>query len=361
MKTTFFNEMDISKKKIIIPVLFGIVGSITFVLLPLLANVLIIDRFWQLVINYNDGFREITYIQNYALFIVGSLIIGIAVCKQLGSSVSPVKDAIRAGILSGLVSGFILSCGIVIYIWLSSPNPLNEISIPMLGFLGSGYGTSTSPPEPLFINLIILNCVIFFVASIGLQTFGGYFSYTLQKNAGKPIFSLTNQKIGKFLSRNLSTILCILLVFIIVVPAGITYAEMRMNLIDPTFGCCGLTPNSAIPERINSNTIQITYLTTSEINLGKENPFVDPIPGLDRPRLFIYYNSHDLSDQVIINKQGLAVSIDPPEGLHYVRGSTVLLKGNEISNISGPGHLKVIDVNPSRGRDMNWTVEDWEI
>ena len=123
-----------------------------------------------------------------------------------------------------------------------------------------------------------------------------------------------------------------------------------MDLIAPELiyhGCCVVYPNVMTVVRIDSETIAINS-SIGAVNHWKQNPFKDPVPGFNRPQFIILYNAMDITNQAIIDSQGLNVTIFPPEGLRYQEGQHgVILKGSFISNVSQSGHIQIIDINPS--------------
>lgn len=137
---------------------------------------------------------------------------------------------------------------------------------------------------------------------------------------------------------------------------------MRMDLIGPGgFHLLIPTGNIIVAERLDRETIGMSlYIPDHRTDLGQTNPFIDPAKNYNH--FIILYNSRDVSNQAIIDQQKLALTINPPEGLHYSEGARAILNGPEISNITSNGHLEIIDINPSRGSmDMKHLILDTKI
>jgi hypothetical protein len=212
-----------------------------------------------------------------------------------------------------------------------------------------------------------------FVVILGIQ---GFMTWAVFRQSGsvKKIRSSSSQTgYGTFISRYTSPLLCILLVLTVVLPGVITFGAMRMNMIGPiTHSVTYIGPTPILPERVSNDTIVITTYPTLDcisvgfkdpfecVKMGYTNPFINPAE--NRYYFLIKYNSKDISDQETIDRQGLSLTIDPPQGIQRVMGSHTVLKGPEISNTSSKGHLEIYEVNPSLGSiRMKTKWVDWEI
>ena len=83
------------------------------------------------------------------------------------------------------------------------------------------------------------------------------------------------------------------------------------------------TGDYAKVERLSENTIKITQIgANSPADCLSDKPYIVKISLDDK----------DVSNLASIQKQGLSDTIVPPEGLVYANGSTILIKGPEVSN-----------------------------
>jgi hypothetical protein len=335
-----------AKDRIIIPIKVGLLVGSVAIGLPYIINFIVEQHFWNLVIGYNYTFHTTLSFLYIALFSIGSLFVGGESCRRLGAAIRNENDAFKAGIISGTASYFLL-IGLMIG---------TKLIFSKTSFAAMGIIPSTNIFDILFHVVIFM---ISLSASVIIQSVGSisYFSYKTRSD--KSIFNGVDSRPGTLIIKHLNCILALLILLIIFVPFGVVYYEMRMDLIEPmNVDCCGLFPNSVSANRLGTDSIVIGIgIREGNVEYGMKNPFVDSVPGLEKPRIIVHYNSKDLSDQLTIDRQGLSDRIDPPEGLRYISGSRVILNGSDISNVTAKGNLEIIDVNPSRGtRLMNMTL-----
>jgi hypothetical protein len=283
---------------------------------------------------------------------VGTFLVGVLSCRHLGPVIRNEKDAMVVGILSGMISYFMIIGTVMSGLFIISLNSANSQSLR---------------------EFISIPWLLFF--SIGISLIGAWIYYFQKSTTGRFVVAIKNSRPGQWVARNLFIIPAILLVLIIVVPVGIAYTEVRMDLVRPTAYSYGdiVGINSAFIERPDMDTIVITMNMRSQtIDYRYNNPFIDLPPGFDKPRFIILYNSMDMSDQATIDRQGLSVRIDPPDGLHYYnyslrdwdgsQQSRVILKGPEISNATSKGRIEIFDFNPTRGgaiSSVDVPIENW--
>ena len=351
-KNHFFAISD-KNRSILIPVLVGMIGGFAAIGLPMLINVILTHSFWDVVFRYFDYIdKDIAFFQNAAIYILGSFVIGVLSCRQLGQVIRNEKDAIVVGILSGMISYFMIIGTVMVGSFLFSLNSANGYSLR---------------------EFISIPWLLFF--SIGISLIGAWIYYFQKSTTDRFVEAIKYSRPGQWVARNLFIIPAILLIFIIVVPVGIMYMGIRTELFPPPILNYGdvVGENSAIIERPDADTIIITMNMRSQtVDYRYNNPFIDPVPGWDKPRFIILYNSMDMSDQATIDRQGLSVRIDPPDGLHYYnyslrdwnggQQSRVILKGPEISNATSKGRVEIFDFNPTRGRtspSAQVSIENW--
>lgn len=329
-------RVDSMKDRILIPLKTGLsVGSFV-VGLPAMFHLLIVALFWNVAIGYNAYLILIPFIQFLTITIIGSYVVSRSLLSETGFFFRNGKEALGSGILAALAEGvWLLLLGVVI----GCIHHLSYFaSVQLLQFL-------------LFLFMII-------IAIQGCMTWAVF----KQSGTSQPTVK-TSPDTGylTLLSRSPYRFFCILLVLVLIVPAGITFGAMRMDLVSPTgssthTGLVLYNPPNVSIERTAVDTIVITG-TSHETDYCNTNPFIDPKE--NKNHFIILYNSWDLSDQATIDRQGLSVTIDPPRGLQYNGKSHVVLKGPELINGSSPAHLKIIDVNPSRGStNMREIVSD---
>jgi hypothetical protein len=99
--------------------------------------------------------------------------------------------------------------------------------------------------------------------------------------------------------------------------------------------CCGLLGDPVHIERLDSNSIAITLFFSEHSHMNIDSTFFN-----------ISLDDHDVTNQDIIERQGLSISINPPTGLSYQNGSQVIFTGPDISNKTRIHHLVVNEVYP---------------
>jgi hypothetical protein len=329
------NLPDESKNRILIPLKTGFsVGSFV-VGLPLLVFFLFFGRFWLLVIGYNKNFSQIPEVQFLAIVIVGSFIISRTLCSDRKLMLRNGAEALGAGILAGLAS----------VIWLF-------FLYLIMNYLGNVFFYD---PDYQFkyvqIGLFIEMSVVIVMIQ-GFLTWASFWQSGFSRKNSSPASDAGNVNDDPgTMTRNLY----ILLILLVILPVALCFIAMRMDMVGPSYQpskvALAIGPNIVLCERSNSETIDMQVLLYDQIGPGiyakKINPFIDPAQ--NRTHFIILYNSLDVSDQATIDRQGLTLTIDPPEGVPYTDRTRAVLKGPAISNTTSKGHLEVIDINPARG------------
>jgi len=309
--------------------------------LPILVYLLFFAIFWLPAISYNWTIILIPILQFLIITLIGSYIIAQTIYLNSGLDIRTHTDSWNAALLSALGSCVWLFPLVVIlecinYLW---NQEFQFYPFTLLGLF-----------LIMLVYLIIIQ-VLMMRAAFRHSAIPDEIANRFQKNENTDCSS-------RYSTRNL----CILFLLLIIIPVGITFGVMRMDLIGPTSvprssGVFHFSPSASVEQQSASTIIITVTIPDDRINFGRTNPFIDP--DKKGPRFVILYNSNDLSNQEIIDRQGLPVIIDPPEGLHYMNGSQVVLKGAMISDSNTKGHLEVIDINPSRGSiEMNNQIID---
>jgi hypothetical protein len=335
MIETKSKEIDSPNARIIIPLKTGLTIGSFVVALPLLVFFLFFGRFWLLAIGYNKYLSQIPEVQFLAIVIVGSFIISRTLCGEKKLVLRNGAEALGAGILAGLAS----------VIWL------------LLLYLIVNYLGNVFFYDPDY-HFKYVQMGLFIEMSVIIVMIQGFLTWVLfwqsgfsRKNSGPASDTGNVNNNSGTTTRNLY----ILLILLVILPVALCFIAMRMDMVGPSYSPSkvglALGPNLVLCERSDSETIDMEVLLQDQIGPGiyakKINPFIDPAQ--NRTHFIILYNSLDVSDQAAIDRQGLALTIDPPDGIPYTDRARAVLKGPAISNTTSKGHLEVIDINPVRG------------
>jgi hypothetical protein len=311
MKKIHISEFQ---KRYLLPLVVGILGSLAVIVIPWLIMGYVHQHIWSVIYSYNSSFSIIESYQSLPLYFTGPIIICWLSVKLSGSVIRNDKDAILAGALSGLSSGFIVGCLFVI------DNYHGKFSILKLPFF------------------IILPFIIDIVTYVLLQMLGAYLYFRINQFTG------SSQSEKKFIKgENNKTIKYFIIGFLILLIIIIT---------PPLFVYSGIIHGSINRNTFCDNTewISVTRLSTDSIiftqSTGKPEVVLGPPPETLCWQIFV--NGKNVSDQSAIQRQQLSDSIIPADGLHFGEGSSVILTGPTISNSTGPVIVKVFqnDVRP---------------
>jgi len=335
---TEIKGIDVANSKIMIPLKVGLSAGNFFVGLPVLFFLLICVAFWKPALYYNLILILIPLLQFFAIVITGSFMVSRTLCGESGLIIRNGKDAWKAGIFAGVGGGIW-----IVFFWV------------ILGYvLYNFYFVITAQ--------VLVFVFILFVLVLAIQGFMTWAVFKRSGTAPRVVKPIAGTGYLALLSRSPYRFLCVLMILAFIVPCGVTFGIMRMDLIGPA-GSHLLIPqgNLIVVKRLDSETIGMSlYISDHGTDFGQTNPFIDPAKNYNH--FIILYNSRDVSNQAIIDQQKLALTIDPPEGLHYTEGAHVILKGSDISNNNSKGHLEIIDINPSRGSlDMKYSIVDMNI
>lgn len=279
-----------------IPVLVGIVGGIVTTLLWMLATRWIYQTYLPILYSPNFYFNTLPQKQIFLIFLLGSLCIGFGIVRILISEIKKIRDALLVGFISGTLSGFAIVGSTLIY----------KIIV---------YNNFVTIPAPLLDYFVHISPTI--VLSILFQIIGAICGYLWYREKGPSIISKNDVPLYEILVRPVSIALILMLLFIILPP------EFSPLIQDRQLYKCKMFQEKLEVERLDNDTLKITQLSAN----SPEDCLSDKSYTMK-----LTLNGKDVSDLTIIRKQNLAVTIDPQEGLEYANGSTVVLKGPDVSN-----------------------------
>lgn len=332
---------DDSQKDSGIPLKIGITAGSMYVGLPVFILLLIYAKFWLFAIDYNQDLFFIPLVQFIVVILIGSYIVAKTLCKETGFKIRNENDVWKAGIFAALPECIWVLIFYLIFIFLDK-----------LGYFD----------HFISFNLVRLDIVLFlFTAIIIIQVFMTWMFFKQPELSKKLKLNTSKNGHNTDTPRLIPRIIIIFLILTIVLPSLATYWAFRMDIIEPITHSVTYIggPTVIIPERVSNDTIIITSYPALDcvsmgftdpfgcVKMGYTNPFIDPDE--NRYYFLIRYNSKDISNQEIINHQGLMLTIDPPQGIQRLKGSRTVLKGPEISNSSSDGRLEIFEVNPSLG------------
>lgn len=141
-------------------------------------------------------------------------------------------------------------------------------------------------------------------------------------------------------------------ILLILILNGLSFAAIMTGVIER--GCPGLVcrhSDIVVAEKTGVDSIMVA--------VGNEDPSMDWVPPHKRPVFTVVLNGNDVSNQKIVEKQGIAITVDPPQGLQYQRGARVILKGPGVFNNTPYCTVNVTEKYPSKRLlvllDMNFT------
>jgi hypothetical protein len=300
-----------------IPIQVGIIGGFFAVWIPLVIGISI---FWEFppFLGFNFQFENTPQIQIFLLFFTGLILIGYITGYLTAALVRKLSGTIRAGIISGFFSALVL---IVCMRLFSSTILIHKID----------YVTIFTHLE-MYIPVII--SFIFF--SIVFQVLGAILGYFWYRNRQRVSPSQENSTTWEWVIIKPAVVTIVMMLAIIIIPIMYSYSAPPK----PDYQKCFMfTGDYAKVERLSEDTIKITQI-------GANSP-ADCLS--DKPYLIkISLNDKDVSDLASIQKKGLPDTIDPPEGLVYGNGSTVVIEGQEVSNKTHAPLIKIMKNMQSR-------------
>jgi hypothetical protein len=286
----------------LVPALIGIAGGFIAVGIPLVVSMIFFWRIKSVILHdlfyeFSPEIGKIPQMQVFLILLIGTIFIGFLLPRILVSRIQKMTDVIYAGIISGTCTGFVIAILLFLMpaIFLDYFNVNNYLS--------------------LAVSAILLSLVFQVVGAIGgYLWFRNKSSALSTVGAGAPVLSIIAIP---------GSVALILMIIVLVLPLMVPTVDWQK--------CNGFGDVLKI-ERLDDTTLKITQLNeNSPQDCLSDKPYINKI-SLD---------GRDVSNQAVIDKEGLSDTIDPPEGLMYANGSQVVLEGPEVQNKSHAPHLDV--------------------
>jgi len=279
----------------------GIIGAVclifTFFYYPVL---------WTPLVTYNRFLLMIQIPQMLLASLFILLLSGACAMKYRWPMDPGSHDAIKQGIITGVVMG------IVVALFIANTGVL--------------YG---NPPWPIIVRWFALMVAI----CISGTVVGAYLFFRSQMIANETASENPGKKQVPFTV----TLLVIGIVLTLVLPPAFAFVGTRSGFIANDCSECRIHQN-VMAERLSNQSIQITY-TSKVPSVPWVGPYEPPV---------ITLNGNDVSSQSVILRQGIPCSIEPAEGLSYDTESIVVLNGRAVSSDeNGLTHVVVVSRNGS--------------
>lgn len=284
-----------------------------------------LQAFWAPYIKFNPFFEGVSQVQEIILFCLIFLGFGYLIVRIKGSFATNTgnekKVSAIIGVIAGMVYVFITGYYIATKTWihiqyyqqfLSADDPL--FLRLYISYLSSGEG------------ILFLIVVIFF--SIILHAYGA----ELYRYAAE-----TDKKIGSYLPIILFSGGIILILLL----TGLSDAAVTTGIIEHEYGpamyLCHYQDFVSV-EKAGVDSVAITLLT--------EDPSTAWILPDKKPVFDIFLNGINVSTADSIQNQGIALTLDPPGGLKYQKGSRLVLRGPAVFQNTSFCNITVIEKFP---------------
>lgn len=274
---------------------------------------------WEGLTIFNWNLSGIMEIQWMALLLLVLVLNGVLSAK---CNVSRIKTEIDAG-----VAGFFAGVGtsavfLLLPLYTSTLMPLN---------------LSYWDTHALFSRSLVL-MIIVVLQFIALSAIGALLHFYSETKKMK--FTVT-KKISGSEKKQIPTVIIILALLLCItalLPPAVVIFEIKSGFIERIPVCC-YVPQVSV-ERLGEESIIVKNLEDAGPDLGwlVDNYF--PFK--------ILINGRDVSDSDAIRHSGLSVTIDPPDGLGYKKGSLIVLTGNDLRLDNGSIHLEVVSYTNQR-------------
>jgi len=319
LKTNFFA----------IPVLLGVVEGIFLFGLNLGLQTL-----WDPFIQFNSVFKSVQLIQEIFLFCLIFLCFGYLAIQIKGSFIMNATHEKKVhGALTGIIAGIVYVIVTDYYI----------ATTELIGF--QYYQKYLVPDDPYFLKFyfsflsscevvpFLLFVVIF---SIIIHAYGAMLQGYISSSLNQIPFEPHRNDIKTRILSNLPSVLFCGVIFLILISTGLSYAAIMTGAIEHKYSCelC-IYRDMVSAEKTGIDSIAISLLT--------EDPSTSWIPLDKRPVFTVFLNGKDVSNSTVVKKQGIAMTLDPPEGLIYQKGSRFILKGPEVFNNTSYCNITVIE------------------
>jgi hypothetical protein len=303
----------VDKKQLLRPAILGLSEGVLLVIIHLG-----LQWIWVPFIQYNDLFTSVQRLQEIILICLVCLGSGYLSLQVSQFPDRTKRDTLIISALTGGVAGLLLG-----------------IAIRSTGYM---------PILAFFIILLPLSILLIAFLHLCIPIWN---IYSGDKTPAGNKDSISNTK---RITHPVAMIVLVCFLILALFP-GLSYAGIVTGEIEHKYDC-GLCVwfDFVSVERSGVDSVKISLLT--------EDPSTAWIPLDKRPGFTILINGNDVSNATAIQKQGITMTIDPPEGLKYQKGSLVVLKGNGISNVTSPVTLKIIESFP---KVKTWIIYEAEI
>jgi len=286
-----------------------------------------LQAFWAPYIKFNPFFEGVSLVQEIILFFLIFLGFGYLIFRIKGSFATNTGNEKKVSAIMGVIAG-------MVYVIVT------DYYVATTNLIGSQYYQKyLVPNDPYSLKFYVsflLSCeivpflivVIFF--SIILHVYGAelyrYASETDNKNCSYlPIILFSGG-----------------IVFILLL-TGLSSMAVTTGIIEHEYGCPGCHYWDLVSvEKTGVDSVAITLLT--------EDPSTAWILSDKRPVFDIFLNGINVSTAASIQNQGIALTLDPPGGLKYQKGSRLILKGPAVFQNTSFCNITVIEKFPEYSR-----------
>lgn len=280
---------------------------------------------WDPVLEYNDAFSLVYRFQTMGSFAILFWILGTVAADLFRTGRDRWLDSVVTGLLSGICTALLCTVIIVSNDMVSHPSIVHYANDPfqIRIFL-----------DRLFQHWLVPLAGFILVSGI-LQALGAWYHGSRNRfgsdKGETPQVPTISGRLYPY------RFLCLTLIAVMIVPPGLAYLGMEMGVLEKQNTCCPVF-DSVGASRISPDSLRIIFKINPEVSR--------PTTGTIR-FLNITVDEKDVSTQSILTNSRLNNTIDPPEGLLYWDGSSVILQGDDIlGNDTVPVHLNVIATYP---------------
>jgi hypothetical protein len=300
-------------------VLWGCFGG-----LCLAAVHLFLQGTWTRLLDYNYTLSPMYPFQVIGVSALLLWIFGVTAADLFCKVRAPWPGSVLTGLVSGICTALVFAATIVICDMLSRPPVVLYSNDPFM--------------VRVFLDHLFHQWRIplagFLVISGILQALGSWYRASGHGRNGAPA-----PLAETFRFRDYRRIVFILLA-ILVIPQGLIFLGMSSGIIGEQCTCYSINDTVSV-SRTGPDSLMLVMIPDPDTVRKTSAPL---------PTLQILINEKDLSNQSAIARQGLDDTIDPPKGLIYQEGASVILKGRDVTgNETSPARLAVIITYPEKG------------
>ena len=293
-----------------------------------------LQRLWISFIQFNNFFENLLLIQEISLFFLIFVSFGYFSIKINNFSVAEYRNKKMAVILSGIVASIVYIISTDFYIAITK----------LIGY--QYYQKYLVPNDPFYLKfyLSILSSFeilpfLFVVTALSvlIHAIGAALHNEIVLSS-KQISSEKNRDyLKKLIFPNCSLVFFCGGILILLIFPAISYVGIVTGVIEHKYGC-----DSCIYFDLVS--VEKTGNNSVEIILRTEDPSTFWLPHEKRPVFTIFINGNDVSNATLLRKRGIAIAIDPPEGLKYQKGSRIIFSGPDLFNNGSDSDIQVNEI-----------------